>query len=731
MLFSARAAVLLLAAGLTAPAAQAQLSVNFTINTATGRQPISPLIYGTNEPLHSADRYGSVRLGGNRLTGYNWENNASHAGADYNYQNDDFLCQGLGPGECALPGKAVSRFVETARARGQAPLVTLQLAGYVAADKSGTTVTPGQVAPSARWKQVVFRKGSAFSLMPSTADGVVYMDEQVNFLTQQHGTTASGTGVAGYFLDNEPGLWPETHPGLHPDKPTSQELWTKTRDLALAVKAVDPSALIYGGGLYGFGDYFSLQDAPDYYPAVEAAGYAWFIDYYLDNLRQASQAAGRRLIDVLDVHWYPEAVGTNRIIEPGANTALDRQARLQAPRTLWQPGYRENSWIADEPYFLNNYLPILPRLLQSINTYFPGTKLSISEYAYGGNEDISGGLAQADVLGIFGKYGVYNANWWKVYDPGNPNAPASYISPAFRLYTNFDGAGSAFGSTSVTATTSNVASTSVYAAIDGPSEQRLTLVVINKANQAVTGNFTLSGGASYATGRVWSLVQGSPALVSGPAVSGLAAGRFTYTLPALSATAIELRPSGPLPVALTAFDAAAAGAGAQLRWTTATERNAAYFAVERRSGQDTAFRELARVSATNGAGTRHYAWYDAAPQPGLNYYRLQLVDQDRTRTTGPVRAVRVARPEPGAFRVYPTLVAAGELRYEVPAGLTTAAGRLDVLTLAGQQLRSFSVPAGSRHGVVALPNVPPGSYLARLTTAAGTSTQRFVVLGVN
>ena len=28
------------------------------------------------------------RLGGNRLTAANWENNLSHAGSDYRYQND-------------------------------------------------------------------------------------------------------------------------------------------------------------------------------------------------------------------------------------------------------------------------------------------------------------------------------------------------------------------------------------------------------------------------------------------------------------------------------------------------------------------------------------------------------------------------------------------------------------------------------------------------------------------
>ena len=46
--------------------------------------PIDPRIYATNQP-HGLDTVlkgvGLVRQGGNRMTAYNWENNASNAGA--------------------------------------------------------------------------------------------------------------------------------------------------------------------------------------------------------------------------------------------------------------------------------------------------------------------------------------------------------------------------------------------------------------------------------------------------------------------------------------------------------------------------------------------------------------------------------------------------------------------------------------------------------------------------
>ena len=44
-----------------------------------------------------------VRIGGNRWTAYNWENNASNAGSDYCFQNDDFLSSSTTPGDAVKP----------------------------------------------------------------------------------------------------------------------------------------------------------------------------------------------------------------------------------------------------------------------------------------------------------------------------------------------------------------------------------------------------------------------------------------------------------------------------------------------------------------------------------------------------------------------------------------------------------------------------------------------------
>ena len=68
-------------------------------------------------------------------------------------------------------------------------------------------------------------------------------------------------------------------------------------------------------------------------------------DFYLQQMRLAEQKARQRLLDVLDVHWYPEARGGNiRVSEDDARPEV-AAARVQAPRSLWDPNYTEKSWI--------------------------------------------------------------------------------------------------------------------------------------------------------------------------------------------------------------------------------------------------------------------------------------------------------------------------------------------------------------------------------------------------
>jgi len=523
------------------PALAAAQTVNFTVVLSDTPAAISPYIYGTNQLMSGGENWGSMRLGGNRLTGYNWENNASNAGSDYYQESDNYLPSVFGvPADSSnVPGIVTGAFVKQARQFGAYPLVTLQMAGFVAKDKNGV-VDSSQTAPSSRWAYVKPSKGAPLLLAPDTGDDSVYMDEYVNFLVHTFGAASSGTGIRGYALDNEPSLWSSTHPRLHPAQPACRELVQKSVALARSVKGIDPAAEIFGPVEFGFSGYYNFLDAPDWGSVSFRKGYNWFLDYYLDQLRQASDSTGRRLLDVLDLHWYPEAQGTdsNRIINTSAVSAADRFARVQAPRTLWDPSYREQSWIAQ---WYASYLPLIPHVLQSIGSYYKGTKLGFTEFEYGGENDVSGAIAIDDVLGIFGRYGVYFATYWE----GGNQTP--YISAAYKMYRNYDGNNSTFGDFSIPSQTSDSVNSSIYGAVKSGGKE-VHLIVINKSfSQSATGHFVLSA-ASPATShveilsaKVWKLGGSGAAIQAAPAVTGISDGAFTYTLDTVSVYHIVLQ----------------------------------------------------------------------------------------------------------------------------------------------------------------------------------------------
>src|SRR5881394_2387935 len=107
-------------------------TVHFTIDPTQNVHAISRFIYGINQSFdgaYSNDTF--TRLGGNRWTAYNWENNASNAGSDYLYQNDGYLSSSN------VPGAAISPTLTDATAHNAGTLVTVPMAGYVSADKNG------------------------------------------------------------------------------------------------------------------------------------------------------------------------------------------------------------------------------------------------------------------------------------------------------------------------------------------------------------------------------------------------------------------------------------------------------------------------------------------------------------------------------------------------------------------------------------------------------------------
>lgn len=84
--------------------------------------------------------------------------------------------------------------------------------------------------------------------------------------------------------------------------------------------------------------------------------------------------------------------------------------------------------------------------------------------------------------------------------------------------------------------------------------------------------------------------------------------------------------TGPLPVELIEFNGNKENEVVRLNWTTKSERNNAYFAIERSANGEN-WEEITTVSGSgNSTITHHYQAYDFNPIKGTSYYRLRQVD---------------------------------------------------------------------------------------------------------
>ena len=426
---------------------------------------ISSLIYGVakRDPSAVAGLDATInRWGGNPSSRFNWViGHAWNAGSDWEFRNLNYG---------AIGGSESDRFVQGNAARGMASIITVPALGWVASsdnnsDRSlnvppdgGPGISPnGAISgydPTANRKRTSVasfpRKPEPYVVNPDSSSSVVYQDEWVNHLVGLFGNAAHG-GVGFYAIDNEPMLWSQTHVDVHPARVGYNELASVFLDYSGAVKSVDPSARVLGPESCCWADYWysELDRGNDSFATHAdriAHGDVALIPWFLRTVRQHDAATGARSLDVLTVHYYPEARG---VATDSSNPELDA-LRLRSTRSLWDPGYVDESWI-DQP------VDLIPRLKAWVAAEYPGTPIGITEYNMGGGTSISAGLAEAEVLGVFGREGVYLATYWTAPKPGSP----AWF--AFRMYRDADGNRNGFGNTSMHAISAAADTVSAFA----------------------------------------------------------------------------------------------------------------------------------------------------------------------------------------------------------------------------------------------------------------------------
>jgi trimeric autotransporter adhesin len=237
----------------------------------------------------------------------------------------------------------------------------------------------------------------------------------------------------------------------------------------------------------------------------------------------------------------------------------------------------------------------------------------------------------------------------------------------------------------------------------------------------VSGTATLSGGIATV-----SLIADPTTLIPYDPPSGstfviLTAGSLsgtfpTINLPALtggktwqttySATSLTLTVSGGLPVELVSFDARKNQNSVLLSWTTASEKDNAYFDVEY-SGNGNEFQTIGQVKG-NGTSvvSNTYKFEHKTPSVGINYYRLKQVDYNGTSNYSPIRSVIMGK---SGFALQSTLV--HDVLNVVSSDETSTP--LSIFNVSGQQVFTGKVQGAQQINISALPS---GLYIIRSET---------------
>jgi uncharacterized protein (TIGR03437 family) len=163
-----------------------------------------------------------------------------------------------------------------------------------------------------------------------------------------------------------------------------------------------------------------------------------------------------------------------------------------------------------------------------VDEYYPGTKLALTEYNWGALDDITGALAQADLLGIFGRERLDAATIWGTPQPTDPGAFA------FAIYRNYDGRGAAFGETSVSAVSDDADKLSVFAS--ERTDGALTVLVINKSASDLETPVALANFAAAGQAEVWRYSASDLSAIVRVEDAAVVEGAVRATFPAYSLT---------------------------------------------------------------------------------------------------------------------------------------------------------------------------------------------------
>ena len=395
---------------------------------------------------------------------------------------------------------------------------------------------------------------------------------------------------------------------------------------------------------------------------------------------------------MLSLHYYPQQ-GEYSDDDSAATQAI----RNRSTRSLRDPNYVDTSWI-------NSVVMLIPRMQKWVSTYYPGLQTAITEYNWGDEGEMNGATTQADILGIFGRENLTMSSRWTTPATDSP----TYL--AMKMYRNYDGHDSTFGSVSVDCSAPDPDQVSAFAALQGVNGP-LTVMLINKLTTASPVQLNITGYGGPDSAAAWQISASSSSAITQLSTTQVQGSGFSVTLPPQSVTLYALTPNNAALMNL-AFTSPIGGQSATGTVTLYQPAPAGGLTVNLASGDTKYVTVPASVLVPAGQTTANFPMTTAAYHCN---YGVQITASDSVSSyTG---TLSVADDSVTAVTVSPTSVVGGASATGTVTVFDAAPPGGWVVNLASSNTSAATVPA-----TVTIPAGAKSATFKITTTTVATAT---------
>jgi hypothetical protein len=301
--------------------------VTVIIDGASEKKPISPYIYGKNNCLSDAKnnplstarwqflRDAGIRMfrenGGNNATKYNWRLKLSSHPDWYNnvYKHDwDYAAQSLQQNIPSAQGMWAFQLVGKVAKTTSQNFNDWSYNGSQWWDGVGQNLAGGGTVNPAGGGNALVEGNPELYLEDWPADSTVGI---LNHWFGEDGIGLDTNRIRYWNMDNEPEIWDGTHDDVWPVQPSAEEFMQIYFEVTKKARAEFPGIKLMGPVPCNEWQWYNWKGSKVSYKGKE---YVW-LEYFILRIAEEQALTGIRLLDVLDIHYYPGETNAADIVQ--------------------------------------------------------------------------------------------------------------------------------------------------------------------------------------------------------------------------------------------------------------------------------------------------------------------------------------------------------------------------------------------------------------------------------